>query len=150
LIREATRADVPAMALLAAEFAGYMRALGDTSDFRLDASTLERDGFGPSPAFGALVAEIEGAVVGYLLHHDGYDSDAACRVMFVADLFVTRTVRGRGVGAALMREVAAVAARRGAKEIVWTVDRRNAEALRFYEHIGGRYVEDLHLMRQDV
>jgi len=128
VIREAKRADVPAMALLAAEFAQYMRALGDTTDFHLDASALERDGFGPNPAFGALVAEKEGAIVGYLHNHDGYDSDDACRLLVVADLFVTRTARGRGVVAALMREATAVAARRGAKEIVWTVDRRPVRA----------------------
>jgi len=150
VIREARFADVPAIARLAAEFAHYLRGLGETTEFRLDADALERDGFGPEPAFAGFVAEMAGAVVGYLLYHDGYDTDAACRVLVVVDLFVTQVARGHGAGAALMREASTVAVGRGAKQLVWTVYRHNAAALRFYERIGGRYLPDLHLMCLDV
>ena len=150
LIRPARLADVPAMAGLAAEFAEYMRRLGDETEFHLDAEALERDGFGPTPAFAGFVAEITNEIVGYVLFHDGYDTDAAHRVVFVVDLMVTQTMRGKGVGAALMREVSSVAAGRRAKQLVWTVDRRNAEAIRFYERVGGQLVNNLYLMCLDV
>lgn len=149
-IRDATVADVPAMAGLAAEFAEYMRGLDDTTTLHLDAGALERDGFGPRPAFEGLVAETAGGVVGYLLHHDGYDTDAACRVLFVVDLFVTRTLRQHGVGVALMRAASGIARGRGAKQLVWTVDRSNLAAQRFYQGIGGTFVQDLRLMYLDV
>ena len=45
-VRTAHRADVPAMAALIEEFALYMRQLGDTTELRLDAEALQRDGFG--------------------------------------------------------------------------------------------------------
>ena len=138
------------MAILVEEFGRYMRALGDTTDLRLDAEALERDGFGAEPAFRGLVAEFSGEVVGFLLHHAGYDTDAACRLLFVVDLYVTESARGRGIGAALMNEARRVAARAGARQIVWTVDRRNVLARRFYEGIGARYVEALDLMYVDV
>lgn len=150
VIREARQSDVPAIARLAAEFAQYLRGLGDATDLRLNAEALERDGFGPEPAFKGLVTETASTVVGYLLYHDGYDTDAACRVLFVVDLFVTESVRGQGAGAALMRKASAIAADRGAKQLVWTVDQRNTEALRFYECIGGQYVQGLRLMCLDV
>ena len=141
---------MPAIACLAAEFAQYLRGLGDTTEFRLNADALARDGFGPEPAFEGVVAEMAGGVVGYLLCHDGYDTDAACRLLIVADLFVTQAVRGRGAGTALMREAREIAVSRGAKQLAWTVYRHNTEALRFYERIGGRYVQDLRLMCLDV
>lgn len=150
VIRKADLVDVPEIACLAAEFAQYLRGLGDTTEFRLNADALERDGFGPEPAFGGVVAEIAGVVVGYLLYHDGYDADAACRLLVIADLFVTQAARGRGAGAVLMREARKIAVSRGAKRLVWTVYRQNVEALRFYERIGGRYAEDLRLMFLDV
>jgi GNAT superfamily N-acetyltransferase len=149
-IREAQRHDVPAMAALIVEFAAYMRELGDTSDLRLNAAALERDGFGNKPAFQGMVAEIEGAVVGFLLHHEGYDTDAACRLLFVVDLYVKTSTRSRGVGTALMNEARKVAVATGAVQLEWTVDRRNARARSFYENIGARYVDTLELMYLDA
>jgi GNAT superfamily N-acetyltransferase len=146
LIRDACRQDVPAMAALTEEFARYMRDLGDTTELRLDAEALERDGFGTDPAFRGLVAELSGQVVGFLLHHAGYDTDAATRLLFVVDLYVTESARGRGIGAALINEARRAATAAGATQLVWTVDRRNALARRFYEGIGARYVEELDLM----
>ena len=150
VIRKARLADVPAIACLAAEFAQYLRGLGDSTEFRLNADALERDGFGQEPAFGGVVAEMGGGVVGYLLYHDGYDTDAACRLLIIADLFVTQAARGRGAGTALMREAREIAVSRGAKQFVWTVYQPNTQALRFYERNGGRRVQDLHLMCLDL
>jgi GNAT superfamily N-acetyltransferase len=150
VIRKASLADVPAIASLAAEFAQYLRGLGDTTEFRLNADALERDGFGREPAFAGVVAEMAGVVVGYLLYHDGYDTDAAYRLLVVADLFVTQAARGCGAGAGLMRAAKEIALSRGAKRLVWTVYQHNIEALRFYERIGGRYAQDLRLMFLDV
>jgi len=149
-IREAKPADVPAIARLAVEFAQYMRSLGDVTEFRLDAHALQRDGFGSDQAFRGLVVEHAGAVVAYLLYHDGYDTDAACRVLFVADLFVTKEARGRGIGAALMHKVSEIAAARGARQLVWTVNQHNVEAQRFYKRIGADLVKSLRLMSLDV
>lgn len=150
LIREARRDDVPAMAALVDEFARYMRHLGDTTEVRFGVEALERDGFGADPAFRGLVAEVSGKVVGFLLHHPGYDTDAACRLLFVVDLYVTETARGRGIGAALLEEARQVAARDGARQLVWTVDHRNELAKRFYERVDAQYVENLCLMYLDV
>lgn len=113
---------------LAAVCRVYAR-LGYETEFHLDAELLERDGFGPTPAFAGFVAEIRNAVVGRILFHDGCGT---ARGVFVLDLMVTQTMRGKGIGSALMREVSSVALGRRAKQLVWTVDRRNTEALRFY------------------
>ena len=149
-IRDARITDVPAIAALIEEFAGYMRTLGDSTELRLDAEALQRDGFGPNPAFRGLVAEMSGNTVGFLLHHPGYDTDAACRLLFVVDLFVTKSAQGRGIGAALMHEARAVAARQGVRQLVWTIDRRNSQARRFYERLGAGHVDALELMSLDV
>jgi GNAT superfamily N-acetyltransferase len=65
------------------------------------------DAFGPQAAFTPLVAELDGAVVGYAFFSLGYNTDFAARSMWLHDLFVAPAARGRGVGYALMTAVAA-------------------------------------------
>ena len=150
LLRPMSMADVPAVARLAGEFAQHMRALGDTTPLCLDADALVRDGFGERPAFAGIVAVRDAEIVGYLLHHDGYDTDAACRVLFVCDLFVREAERGHGVGAALMREARDVATSRGAAQLVWTVASKNTAARQFYERLGAHVDDSVHIMCKAV
>lgn len=149
-IRSASRGDVPAIAALAQQFADYMRELGDETPLGLDATALERDGFGPDHAFRGLVAEYDGQVAGYLLHHPGYDTDSARRLLFIVDLFVAPHARGLGIGAALVEAARQIAVDASAAQLVWTVDRRNTGALRFYESLGAQSVEGLALMCLDI
>ncbi|MBS0225946.1 MAG: GNAT family N-acetyltransferase [Proteobacteria bacterium] len=149
-IRKMDIVDVPAVAALVKEFSLYMHALGETSDLKLDAESLERDGFGTEPAFQGIVAEESPLISGFLLYHSGYDTDAACRLVFVVDLFVTKRAQGQGIGFALMTEAKAIALAQGAKQLVWTIDRRNVQAERFYEGIGAKHADALNIMYLDV
>jgi len=94
------------------------------------------DGFGPEAAFTPLVAELDGAVVGYAFFSAGYNTDVAARSIFLHDLFVTPAARGRGVGHALMVAVAAETVRAGCVLLEWGVHTANARALEFYRRLG--------------
>src|SRR5215831_8470011 len=120
-IRAARASDAPAIGNLANQFAGYLRSLGDPTDFKLTAETYLRDGFGLRPAFEGLVAEEHGCVIGYLLYHLGYDSDGAYRNLHIVDLFVDPKARKQGIGRGLMMAAAAVGRASGAREMTWSV-----------------------------
>lgn len=147
IIRAARAEDAFSVGALAREFAGYLRELGDTSEFRLTAEAYLRDGFGERPAFAGLVAEVDGRVIGYLLYHFGYDSDRAARTLDIADLYVERTERNQGVGRALMAAAADIAREAGAEEMVWAVFHANHLATTFYERIGAQRTHDIFLMK---
>lgn len=149
-IRDAVAGDAAGIAALGREFCDYLRALGDPAPAEPDAETLLRDGFGPGAAFHALVAELDGELVGYLLHCPWYDLDAGGRVLYVASLFVTAGARGRGAGRALMDAVTGIARDRGAASVAWTVYGPNRLARRFYEGIGAEAADDLTLMHLPV
>jgi GNAT superfamily N-acetyltransferase len=149
-VRAATAEDAEGVGGLAAEFAEYLRALGDESDFRFDASVYLRDGFGESPAFAGLVAERGDEIIGYLLYHPGYDVDYAARTLHVVDLYVGEAFRGRGVGRALMGDAAQVCRGLGGTQLFWSVYAPNTPALRFYERLGARLTRDMLFMRLDV
>jgi hypothetical protein len=95
-IRAASAEDAQSVGKLAQQFADYLRSLGDTTDFKLNAQAYLRDGFGTNPAFSGLVAEQDDDIVGYLLYHFGYDTDNAMRILHVVDLYVDERVRRQG------------------------------------------------------
>jgi ribosomal protein S18 acetylase RimI-like enzyme len=91
-----------------------------------------RDGFGATPAFRVLVAEVAGELVGYALFYPGYDTDRATRGVYLADLYVLATHRRLGVGRALVCGVARQARAIGGSWMFWSVLKRNKAARRFY------------------
>jgi len=149
VIRPARASDAHAIGILARQFADYLRELGDTTEFKLTAEAYLRDGFGSVPAFAGLVAE-ENCVVGYLLYHFGYDSDAATRNFHVVDLYVERNARKRGVGKALMAQAAMIAREGGAEEIVWSVYNGNTAASGFYERLGAERISNVFFMKANA
>ena len=132
-IRPARAEDARAVGNLAQQFACYLRSLVDHTDFQLTAESYLRDGFGSRPAFVGLVAEAKGNVIGYLLYHFGYDSDAAAINLHIVDLYVDSEMRKRGAGKALMTTAASIAREAGAREMIWSVYHANKLANTFYE-----------------
>ena len=147
IIRPALPNDAQSIGNLARQFAGYLRDLGDLTDFKLTANAYLRDGFGTKPAFAGLVAEDQGKVIGYLLYHFGYDSDSAARNMHVADLYVDRAARNQGVGRALMARSASIARETGAEEMIWSVYQPNTIASTFYERLGAQRITDVFFIK---
>ena len=150
IIRPATLDDAEAVGQLMAQSADYLRALGDTTDFKFTAETYRRDGFGPNPAFAGLVAVVEGEIAGHLLYHFGYDTDRAMRLLDVIDLMVRQDKRGQGIGKALMLRAAEICREASVSEMVWAVYKPNRSAAEFYERLGAEYIEDLYFMRWDL
>ena len=127
-VRAATPADAEAVARLA-------RLLSLADGARPSQFTTEaylRDGFGPTPAFRVLVAEVEREVVGYALFYPGYDTDRATRGVYLADLYVLGTHRRMGVGRALVSGVARQSRAMGGSWMFWSVLKRNKGARKFY------------------
>lgn len=150
VFREATPADAVAVVALHREFANYLRALGDTSEFRLDEKGFCRDGFGVTRGFSTIVAESDETIVGYAMYHPGYDSDRAMRVVHVIDLYVALEARRRGVGRGLIDAVSAAARELGAAELQWAVFEPNALAFDFYAALGAVPMRGLRYMRLDA
>ncbi len=100
------------------------------------ADRVRADGFGPQAAFTPLIAEIDGAVAGYVFFSPGYNTDVAARSVWLHDLFVMPAARGQGVGRALLAAVAAATIRAGAVSLEWGVHAANTGALEFYRRVG--------------
>ena len=74
-------------------------------------------------------------MAGYAFFTLGYNTDIAARAMWLHDIFVKPSARGRGVGHALMAAVAAETVRLGGGSLEWAVHSANAGALEFYKRL---------------
>ena len=130
------RPAVPADAGQIADMANRLNVSEGIGETLYDRETIERDAFGPTPAFDVLIAEAGGRAVGYASFHDNYNSDLAQRGVWLVDLFVEAGARRRGIGRMLLAATAKAARDRGAHSVWWGVRSANEAARAFYATIG--------------
>lgn len=138
LIRAAVVSDAPLLLRFFQELAEYERQPGAVV---IRQETLVRDGFGSQPKFRGLIAEWDGQPIGYALFFDIYSSWTGSGT-FLEDLFVREAFRGRGIGKALLSEVARIARREGSYGIRWEVLDWNESAVRFYKSLGVEFLDE--------
>jgi ribosomal protein S18 acetylase RimI-like enzyme len=136
-VRPAVPADVPALLRLKRQL-----AILENAEFILRATAQDwlRDGFGPQARFTAFVAEHVGAAVGMVTASERYYTSWAGCTLYIQDIYVEPAWRGRGIGAALLRCVAALALERGSPLVELTV-REDNPARELYARVGFQQVE---------
>jgi ribosomal protein S18 acetylase RimI-like enzyme len=149
-VRAIRREDAESIIDMAHEFGAYLMSLGDHWEPKFTAARYVEDGFGEDPAFGGFVAEEAEKPLGYLLYTPTYDTDTACRGIFVIDLWVRPWTRRLGVGRKLMAAAAAHSRQTGATFLLWSVYKPNVIGRRFYDGLGAKATADLDWMTLDV
>ncbi|HEX5188605.1 MAG TPA: GNAT family N-acetyltransferase [Streptosporangiaceae bacterium] len=144
MIRPASPGDVPRILELVRELADYERAL--------DEVTATTDGvraalFAAEPAVFAHVADVDGLVVGFALWFVNFSTWLGRHGIYLEDLYVTPAMRGRGLGKALLAELAAICVRRGYGRLEWWVLDWNEAAIGFYRSIGAQPMSEWTVQR---
>jgi GNAT superfamily N-acetyltransferase len=137
-IRAATVEDVPLLKQMIVEFATFERLADEVT---VAEQTLARDGFGPRARYRVLLPEWDGKPAGYALFYVFYSSFQGPG-LFLEDIYVREEFRGRGIGKALMAEVALIARREGFWAMRWEVLDWNQPAIDFYEKLGATFLDD--------
>ena len=134
ILREAIVADVPEIYRMLRASAAEQGALDELC---VDEQSLREDGFGTSPRYQALVAEMDGEPVAVALYFFTYSTWSSRNGLFLEDMYVRPAFRKQGVGKALMRRLIEIAHERGCRRFHWFVLRANRAAVCFYESLGG-------------
>ena len=92
--------------------------------------------FGARRIIDCLVAQEGKSLVGCAIFYLIYSTFRTQPMMWLEDLFVAPSHRGRGLGRALMAATAREAARRGCWRLSWAVLEWNDPAIQFYESLG--------------
>ena len=144
LIRAAAPADVAELLRLIHELAVYEKlehlAVGTPAQ-------LHEALFGKRPVCEALVAEVEGRAVGFALYFATFSTFLCKPGLYLEDLFVEQAHRGRGIGKALLKRLAAITVERGGGRFEWRVLDWNEPSIRFYEGLGATLMREWLLAR---
>jgi GNAT superfamily N-acetyltransferase len=92
--------------------------------------------FGRQPAAEVLLAEWHGAWAGFALFFPTYSTFLAQPGIYLEDLFVKPHARGKGLGFALLTELARIAVARGCGRVEWAVLDWNVPSIGFYKRLG--------------
>ena len=144
-IRDAREADMNQVLNLVQELADFEK---EPNAVEVDLADLKEHGFGNHPLFHCFVAETEEKIVGIALVYPRYSTWKG-PVIHLEDLIVTKSMRGKGVGSALLDEVVKYGKSLGVKRISWEVLDWNEPAINFYESKGANVMRDWDVVQLD-
>jgi ribosomal protein S18 acetylase RimI-like enzyme len=131
-VRFAEAADIPRLFSLK-----WQLAIADRITATMCATEADwhREGFGRGGRFAALVAEVDGRVVGMLTFHERYDAQYQS-TLYIEDLFVEPAYRKLGAASVLLANLAAHARAQNSPRIELNVREDNRAARRLYRELG--------------
>jgi GNAT superfamily N-acetyltransferase len=133
-IRVGKKGDLPRVLELIKELAEYERAPQEVSN---TLAMMEADGFGPNPTYGFFVAE-EGAIIqGLSLYYYRYSTWKGKR-LYLEDIIVTQSHRGKGIGKELFDITMKKALDENCTGMMWQVLEWNTLAIEFYKKYSTR------------
>jgi diamine N-acetyltransferase len=143
-IRRARPGDEAIIVDLLRELADYERL---SQKFRLTKENVTRDFFGATPAVCCDLAFVGEEPAGVMTWYYTYSSFAAARGIYLEDFYVRPALRRRGIGRALVVDLARRAVEAGCPKLEWSVLTWNKPSIAFYETLHAERVDDWHIYR---
>jgi diamine N-acetyltransferase len=126
----------PAVSSDAALIVSYIRELAEFEREPEKAVATDADivryAFGDHPLVWVTMAEWDGEPAGFALWFLNFSTWEGKPGIYLEDLFVRPRFRGNGIGKALLKHLAAIAAKEGWTRFVWQVLDWNTPAIEFY------------------
>jgi len=103
---------------------------------------LRKHLFGEQPRAEVLIGEFKGEPVSFALFFHSFSSFLSKPGIYLEDLLVKDEVRGRGYGKAMLAYLARLALERDCGRLEWWVLNWNEPAIRFYETLGAKAMDE--------
>jgi GNAT superfamily N-acetyltransferase len=143
-VRPAVPDDVEQIHGLVVELAQYERAREQVTG---TVEMLRQALFGPRPVAEALIAVVDGEMVGFALFHGTFSTWECAAGLWLEDLYVPPRHRRAGAGGALLGALARIAVERGCPRLEWHALDWNELALGFYARLGAERLSSWELHR---
>jgi len=127
-IRRAMKEDCPRLLELITELAIYEKAPDDVT---VTQEHFTESGFGEKPVWWAFAATENEKIVGFALYYIRYSTWKG-QAMYLEDIIVTESARGKGIGKMLFDRLIVEAREKKFHRIIWQVLEWNEPAINFY------------------
>ena len=138
-LRPADPDDIPLILAFIRELAEYERAPEQAVARPED---IQRYLFGPQPLAYAVMADWNGEPAGFALWFYNFSTWEGKPALYLEDLFVRPVFRGKGIGKALLKHLAAIALAQGCTRYVWQELDWNTPSLDFYKAMGATVLQE--------
>ncbi|MGQ0540903.1 MAG: GNAT family N-acetyltransferase [Blastocatellia bacterium] len=125
--------DLPAIIALMRDFAEFEQ-LGDY--FQVTEENLSAAMFGDGAFVEGLMAFEDSKPIAYALFYPNFASFRGQRGFYLEDIYIDENHRGKGIGEAMLRQIARIAKSRGYVRIDFQVLEWNNSAIAFYHKLG--------------
>jgi GNAT superfamily N-acetyltransferase len=142
-IRFATEEDVSLILEFVRKLARYEKLEGTV----VATESLLRDELFARRGAEVVFAEEDGKPVGFALFFHNFSTFLGRRGIYLEDLYVEETSRGRGYGRALLAFLARLAVERGCGRLEWSVLDWNAPSIAFYRSLGANPMDEWTVFR---
>ena len=132
-IRAASEADVPIILAFIKKLAAYEKL---SHEMVASEELLRETLFGARRTAEVAIGYFEDKPVGFVLFFHNYSTFLGRPGIYIEDLFVEESDRGRGFGRALLLYVARLAKERRCGRLEWSVLDWNEPAIHFYKKLG--------------
>lgn len=103
--------------------------------------------FGAKPSCEAIVGEADGEVVSFALFFHNFSTFLTRKGLYLEDLYVKQSQRGKGFGRQMLVALARIAKQRGCGRFEWSVLDWNAPAIAFYQGVGADVMPEWRICR---
>lgn len=145
-IRSARPGDELLLLDLIRELAEYERLAHEVEATPED---LAESLFGGGAVAEAVIAEWNGQPVGFALFFRNFSTFVGRPGLYLEDLYVRESERGKGIGKALLLHLAGIARERNYGRMEWSVLNWNKPAIDFYHSLGAKPMDDWTVFRLD-
>jgi GNAT superfamily N-acetyltransferase len=143
-IKPAHVEDVPLILTFIKELAEYEKLLHEVVATE---AILKETLFGEDAHAEVVIAYLNSEAVGFALYFHNYSTFLGLPGIYLEDLFVRPKARGAGIGQKMLVYLAQLAKARKCGRLEWRVLDWNETAIRFYERIGAKPLNDWILYR---
>ena len=103
--------------------------------------------FGAGPACEAIIGEEDGQVVTFALFFHNFSTFLTRKGLYLEDLYVKQSCRGKGYGRQMLVRLAQLAVERECGRFEWSVLDWNTPAIDFYQGMGAELLPDWRICR---